>query len=175
MKKWLLSARSFKNAHNFQSAFGGTLWDYQHQTVFQQCQKMLQGLVSFWVFFGSSRSPHNNRQRSPDLGFSASKSTTDGWSRSQMNRGSRLQCPTKVDGWNSHDLQGDICDVTAKLMAGKVAVFSLCKHFSGPKFLLSCKFSITSSHHLLFKKKSAHFPSPEVLCHTNRRTGGFRL
>ena len=174
MKKWLLSAKSFKQRTQLPRAIRWHTLGLPTSNSFPAMpEDASRPCIFLGIFWQLQVTPQQSTEIPRPWCFSIKKHNwMDG---REMHRGSRLQCPTKVDGWNSHDLQGDICDVAAKLMAGKVAVFSLCKHFSGPKFLLSCKFSITSSHHLLFKKKSAHFPSPEVLCHTNRRTGGFRL
>ena len=120
-----------KNAHNFQGAFGGTLWDYQHQIIKQfssNARRCFKALYLFGYFLAAPGHPTTIDRDPPTLVFQHQKAQLDGWSRSQMNRGSRLQCPTKVDGWNGHDLQGDICDVTAKVDGWKGCSFSLCKH-----------------------------------------------
>lgn len=78
-----------------------------------------------------------------------------------MNRGSRLQCPTKVDGWNSHDLQGDICDICDKVDGWKGCSFSLCKDTFQ---VLSFGCLLQIQHNLLsqpaLQKKSALPPPP---------------
>ena len=161
MKKWLLSARSFKNAHNFQGPFGGTLWDYQHQIIKQfssnarRCFKALNLLGIFWQL---QVTPQQSTEIPRPWFFSIKKHN---W-------------------WMVERCTGDPgCNALPKLMAGMVMTckatyatlpqswwlerlqfFTLQTRISGAKFLLSCKFSITSSHHLLFKKKKCPLSLP---------------